>query len=198
MKALQKEKPGSGRRLFLIIIAGLIILALFNPVSVSLFKETGLLREQLLLKQSEKAELTALVAEADPIRAEWELLAAEKERLETMVPLEKELPFALVELEKTIKSFPLELRRLQAGEKRFLDNHGLLVVELSIAGPPAAAEAFLGRLTTLPHFLVFDSLTWAYSAEGEVLLDLELELLFVDPDQLEPLPGPPDPERQDL
>lgn len=189
MKALKKGNGSPGRRLLLIIITGLFILALFNPAAVDCYQEVRQLRELLILKRSEKAELEALMAEAGPIRAEWELLAAEKERLETLFPLEKELPFALVELEKTIKSFPLELRSMQAGEKINLHNHGLLVVSLSISGPPAAAEAFLGRVATLPHFLVFDSMAWACNAEGEVLLDLDLELLFIDPDQLEPLPG---------
>ncbi len=171
------------------LISALVILALFNPLTAGYYREIIDLREQLELTRSEKDELAAFLAGAAPIGAESEILSADKERLETLFPLEKELPFALVELEKKIKSYPLELISFRTGEKRYHHNHGLILVSLAATGPPAAAKSFLGRVAGLPRFFVFDSITWACTGAEEVRLDLELELYFIIPEQAETYPG---------
>ncbi len=183
----REPKKGKSKIIILALITtALLALNLFNQGPAGYWHEIRALRDQLSFTRAEKERLSAILAGAGEVEAEWELLFSEEERLETLFPLERELPFALVELEKLLAGYPLELRRLQMGEKKYLYNHGLVMVSLAASGCPAEAEAFLYRAANLPRFLAFDSITLTRSGDDEVMIDLELELFFIDSDLIDP------------
>ncbi len=188
MNKLNKEPRRPGKLFALIIILlGISILGLVSPAILNRYRETAELVEQLRLARSEKEHLVAIKAEGNPIRAEWERLFAEKDRLDQLFPLEKELPFVLVELEEAINRLPVEVSEMRAGEKTFAKRHGAARVNIAVISPPAYAASFLERVKDLAPFIVFDSITWTYTEEKKVIIDMELEIYYIVPELVLPL-----------
>jgi len=157
----------------------LLIMISYMPSS-NLYRELNEFREQLKLIRTEIEHLENIEAEEEMIRAEWEVWIEEKDRLESILPGENEFPFILVALEETISGYPLKLVSMRAGEKTFHQSHSKVKVEIAIAGHPANLELFLGQIKSFPHFLAFDSIKWSRSGEEEIMIDLVLELFFID------------------
>lgn len=179
---------------FILLTAALIALILLRLPVLDHFYAARALQSQLLQTRSEKDIFISIKEESRLAWAEWEQLSGEKSRLEALFPLEKELPFVLVELEETINSYPLHLHRMRTGEKKLYHFYGTTLIDLAVSGHPAELESFLNRLINLPHYTAYDSITWEYGADNEASVELVLELYYLIPSGIEPLIDRPDVE----
>jgi len=177
----KKKKGGKFEKGIMIAISfGLLLIIISYMPSSNLNREFNEFREQLKLIRTEIEHLEAIEAEEEMIRAEWEVWIEEKDRLESILPGENEFPFILVALEEAISRYPFNLISMRAGEKTFHQSHSKVKVEIAIAGHPSDLELFLGQIKSFPHFFAFDSIKWSRSGEEEIMMDLVLELFFID------------------
>ncbi len=187
MRTLPPRGYKPGKALILLTAVALIVFAVTRSPAPDHFHAARDLQAELQQTRTERDAFMAIKDELNQARAEWELLSKEKGRLETIVPLKKELPFLLVELEKTINRHPLHLNHLRTGEKKRHHAYGTILIELGLSGQPAELERFLNRLVNQPHYTAYDSITWNYAPDNEVEVEIGLELYYIDPAGIEPL-----------
>ncbi len=139
---------------------------------------------QLEQIQEERKQLLEIKAEAETISGKWEMWKAKKDRLESRLPLEKDLPFALVSLEHTINQHSLTLHSMRTGGKTVFCSYGKQSLELSLSGKPDSIEVFLDQVAGLTQFIAFDCITWSKQDQQGVKLDLVLELYYIEPAEI--------------
>ncbi len=192
MNTLKNRRRKIRMSFILVPALALVVLAISQiPVSDHYHSARGAW-EQLNQARKEKESYLAVKDKSELLRAEWARLSCEEKRLKTLFPLENELPFVLVDLEKTIKKYPLNLQHMRTGGKMEHHSYGALVIALTVSGNPSGIDYFLKRLMDLPYFITLDNITWTYKTSDEAVLDLELELYYIDPDRIEPLIDRPD------
>lgn len=166
-------------------------LVIFGLVALNIpadhFHEAGELREQLIETRSDKEQLMAVKAEAEQIGPERDRLSGEKARLEMLIPLKQELPFALVKFEEAVDRLPATVHKIRAGEQTRYQSFGKVKITLSLSAHSSKIESFLEQVSNLSYLIRIDSITWSGGSDNMDQVDLDLELFFIDPAELEPL-----------
>ncbi len=173
--------------LFIAICSSLLLFLLAKNPASDLYFETRELQTQLKMIRQEKEELLIINEETVRIFEEEALTSSEQDRLALSIPLEKDLPIALANLEKLVKQYPLNLNTLKTAPHNLQEVTGKMEVELGISGTVEEVDLFLSQVNSLPHLFKLDSITWnsAGDEKENAELFLVLEFYFVDPHELD-------------
>ncbi len=185
-----KKNPGKriSTVLLLCICSSLLLLLIIKGPAPDLYLEARNLQAQLQVIRQEKEKLQAITEETARINEGAGFSAAEQDRLALSIPLEKDLPLALANLEEMVQLYPLNLNHLKAAQKNLQDITGTMQVELGVSGSTEEIDLFLNQIITLPHLFTLDSIIWSQSSEGDNNADLSLvlEFYYIDPHELNP------------
>lgn len=91
-------------------------------------------------------------------------------------------PLVLSNLESFLKEKPVEINSLRIGETAYYDHHAAVTMYLKVTAAPRHLLSLLKQLEQLPNILYFDYLSWHNRSESDIELELQLQLLFYNPD----------------
>lgn len=185
-----KNSPGKriSKLLLICICSSLLLLLIVNGPASDLYHEARNLQAQLQVIRQEKEKLLAIKEETARINEGAGFSSAEQDRLALSIPLEKDLPLALANLEEMVLLYPLNLNNLKTAQKNRQDVTGTMQVELGISGSKEEIDLFLSQIINLPHLFTLDSIIWSQDGEGDNNADLSLvlEFYYIDPHELDP------------
>lgn len=173
--------------LVIIVLFGVLILALWNAMGRDIYHQVSSMREQLERMQTEQNKLAVILDEKKEIEKGWSAIQEEKDCLEISVPLQEDLPGVLSSFGEVVDRFPGTIQSLRMGEEAVHRHYGRIAISLGLTGHPTSVRSFLERIEDFPHLLLIESITWSYGGKDEVGVDLDLQLIFLDPDGIEPL-----------
>ncbi len=182
--AVRKILQRSKREILLIFIfltAALYYLG-WQLTGKNTYQDLVSVRHELNSYKEEQALLLNLVENGPNLEKNWIAKLDQEENSAEVLPDLTDLPLVLRNLESFLKAKPLVINSLRIGDTAYYDHHASVPMYLKLTAKPVYLLKLLEQLELLPNLIYLDYLKWHTRTESDVELELQLQLLFYNPD----------------
>ncbi|MGM0653377.1 MAG: hypothetical protein ACQES4_11460 [Bacillota bacterium] len=146
------------------------------------FQDLARVRHDLNSLTEEQTLLLNLIDDGLALETAWLNELDQQDYLAEVLPDLESLPEVLSNLESFLKEQPVEINSVRIGETAYYDHHAAVTISLMVTAAPRHLLSLQEQLELLPNILYFDYLSWHSRSKSDAALELQLQMLFYNPD----------------
>ncbi len=182
---VRKKKLQFNKReilLLLIIMTAVLYYFGWQLSGENSYREIIKVRHELNSYKDEQVLLLNLVEDGQNLEAKWLNELDQREYAAKVLPDLADLPLVLRDKESFLNNKPVSINGLAIGDTLYHDHHAAVPMHLKIKAEPHHLLNLMEQLELLPNIIYLDYLKWQNRAESVVEMELQLQLLFYNPD----------------